>query len=484
MNYNPNKYLCYKKIFKLGQIVTSEVDLEKLFSIIIYEINQIMDTETCSVFLYDPETEELYSQVSTDIKKNEIRIPSDQGVTGWVFNNRKIQIITDPYNDPRFLQKFDRDTGKRTRNMLCIPLINRDDVCIGTLQVLNKARGEFSKEDKDLLVGASYYVVIALENAKLYKELKTLDKARKRVVDHLSHELLTPLSIISSALGIVKKRLEGTDYLKSLDRVFSRSFRNIERLKDLQQKTNDILVEEPFLKAHRRQLLSNLIETLVFLFEDIKNKNEDFNELADMLQERVESVIPLESVHEEKLHLKTLIEEICETSFEFIQHRNIAIIKELSDTLELFADRSVFIKVFNGLLKNAVENTPDQGEIKIEAVSANNKIKISVRDYGIGITPENQKFIFGGFFHTQETILYSSKNSYEFGAGGAGIDLLRIRALAERHHFDIDFESSRCRFLPHDSDICSGSIEKCSHINSLDECKASGGSVFTLSFSC
>ena len=90
--------------------------------------------------------------------------------------------------------------------------------------------------------------------------------------------------------------------------------------------------------------------------------------------------------------------------------------------------------------------------------------------------------IFGGFFHTQDTSVYSSKTPYDFNAGGSGADLLRIKTLAERHGYDIDFKSVRCKFIPSDMDICPGNIENCENINSLQECQSAGGSVFTLQF--
>ena len=52
--------------------------------------------------------------------------------------------------------------------------------------------------------------------------------------------------------------------------------------------------------------------------------------------------------------------------------------------------------MLEGLLKNAVENTPDGGRIEISVAESANDVRVEVRDYGIGITTENQKNIFGG----------------------------------------------------------------------------------------
>ncbi len=69
-----DKYHYYKQIVELGQVITSEINLNKLFHVIMEQINQIMQTERCSIFLHDPDKDELYSHVSTDLKKNEITI--------------------------------------------------------------------------------------------------------------------------------------------------------------------------------------------------------------------------------------------------------------------------------------------------------------------------------------------------------------------------------------------------------------------------
>jgi signal transduction histidine kinase len=482
MSTDKNQSLAYKQIFKLGQIITSEINLDKLFNVIMEQINQIMQTEKCSIFLHDSGSDELYCQVSTDLKKNEIRISTKHGVAGWVFQNQKAQIINDPYNDPRFIKQADKAAGVKTRNLMCIPLINRSNICIGTLQTLNRKQSQFSDNDKDLLTAASHYVVIALENAKLYKELKLLDKARGRVVDHISHELRTPVSIIMAVLNLLNKKLAGTEHIKTLDKAIQRGLRNIKRLIELQKKIDDILTKDAEVVVREQQYLTHFIESTVCLLNDVQDKEEEIAKLVHLLLERIESVIPQDEIIKEEIPVKSFIETICNNAREAMGNRKVSIICELDSDLCLFMDKSVLTKTCRGLLKNAIENTPDQGTITIEAESLDDKIEIKIKDSGVGITRENQGLIFGGFFHTQETSFYASKSPYEFNAGGSGADLLRIKTLAERHGFNIDFESIRCKYLPRDMDVCPGSIEECNNITSSMECQSAGGSLFTLQF--
>jgi signal transduction histidine kinase len=128
-----------------------------------------------------------------------------QGIAGWVFQNKAPLIINRPYEDSRFCREIDRQTGFQTLNLLCLPLINRHQECIGTLQALNKKEAPFSAHDLGMLSAVSHYVTIAVENAKLYQELKVLDQAKGKIIDHLSHELKTPLAIIRKS---AKRRLK------------------------------------------------------------------------------------------------------------------------------------------------------------------------------------------------------------------------------------------------------------------------------------
>ena len=156
--------------------------------------------------------------------------------------------------------------------------------------------------------------------------------------------------------------------------------------------------------------------------------------------------------------------------------------RNFDNSTRLFTDRDILEKVCNGLLKNAIENTPDQGFIEIAATKKNGEIRIEFHDTGVGITSENQKMIFGGFFHTQDTMLYSSKRPYEFNAGGTGSDLLRIKTFSERLGFSVEFASSRCKFIPSDREMCPGRVSACHFITEKSECLSSGGSVFSIGF--
>jgi len=278
----------HEMLFDLGQMITSEMNLDALFELIIEQINQFMRAERCSLFLYDAQKDQLWSLVSTELKRNEIRIPSSYGVAGWVFQNKTPLISNDPYKDSHFLPDVDKKTGFRTRNILCIPLINRKQECIGTLQILNKKERDFTDQDLKLLTSASHYIAIALENAKLYDDLKVLDKAKERVINHLSHELKTPLSIISGVLTRVRNRLKD-DNFSGIAKTLDRGERNVKRLIDLQAKIDDILNQK---SVEEKQRIWDLIESAYGIIEEIMEEYDDQHvEFLRIISDRLESLL-------------------------------------------------------------------------------------------------------------------------------------------------------------------------------------------------
>jgi light-regulated signal transduction histidine kinase (bacteriophytochrome) len=139
-------------------------------------------------------------------------------------------------------------------------------------------------------------------------------------------------------------------------------------------------------------------------------------------------------------------------------------------------------KVVTGLVKNAVENTPDEGRIEVKVNRADDALQLSIRDTGVGIVAEHQKRIFEGFFPTQETIAYSTKRPYEFNAGGRGADLLRTKIFSERFNFKVRMTSRRCRYIPEPNQACPGRISQCRFCAKPEDCYDSGGTAFIVNF--
>jgi signal transduction histidine kinase len=469
----------YKKAFHVGRLIASEVDRDRLFEVIIHQTNEVLESTRSTVFLHDDKADQLWALVGVGLKKREIRIPSDYGVAGWVFQHRVPVTVNDAYNDPRFYSEVDKKSGFRTRNIMCVPLVNWAGRCIGALQSLNKRSGDFTDDDLELLTFISNYVTIALENMTFFEELTDLNKAMERAINHLSHELKTPLALIATIFDRLFKDLQEGDDPKQA-RMLSRGMRNVKRLTDLQRKVDDILSLRAFEEKDRiRYIVASAAD---FVEECSEESDARHAEALVPVLKKIESVYGAEAPHAERTDLHELLNDMSHKAISSIQERELEIITDFEKGHVVNADQKTLRKVFEGLLKNAVENTPDEGRIEVSLKGTDHEIRIDFRDYGIGISPQNQKLIFHGFFHTQDTMHYSSKRHYQFNAGGAGADLLRTKVFSERFGFSVGFESTRCRFIPNDTDQCPGRISTCRFIKTPSDCFSSGGTTFSVRF--
>ncbi len=468
-----------RRLFRVIQILTSQINMDVLVELIMEQTNDILGTERSTVFLHDQNSGQLWSLVATGLKRKEIRIPADCGVAGWVFLSKEPVIINDAYGDPRFFDGIDRRTGFRTRNLLCVPLINREKECIGALEALNKKSGDFDEGDIELLTPVSHYVTIALENARLYDDLKSLDRAKEKVLHHLSHELRTPLSIISSVLHLITGKSARGD-TAGIERMAKMGFRNIDRLLKLQAKIDDVFLGRT--SEHKKDMLS-IVEDALWFVEQAKEANPgDHARVLGLVSERIEAMYGVDKVRMETITLHRFLDKVCDDTVEAMGGRDVDIVRDFDQKAVVIMDRNVLAKVCEGLLKNAIENSPDGGKVEVAAFQRNSEVVIEYRDFGTGITVANQNLIFGGFFHTQDTEDYASRDPYAFNAGGSGIDLLRTKVFSERYGFKVSFTTRRCRYVPDEKDICPGRIALCPHIRSAEECFRSGGTTFSLRF--
>ncbi|UCF63598.1 MAG: GAF domain-containing protein [bacterium] len=160
-----------KVLLHLADNLQAHLDLDKLLLTTMQEVAKILDADRCTVFLLDEEKQELWSIVAMGIEKGkEIRFPADKGIAGHVAMTGDILNIPDAYQDSRFNPEIDKKTGYRTRNMLTMPLTNRDGIIIGVFQILNKRKVAFDQSDEELLAAISQITATTVENSLLYEE--------------------------------------------------------------------------------------------------------------------------------------------------------------------------------------------------------------------------------------------------------------------------------------------------------------------------
>ena len=167
---------------ELSKLFDLESNIDNVLAVSMYKLNQLMDSERSSIFLFDPLKQQLTSFSSQDLEKKEIRIPKSSGVSGWVFEHRMPAIVNNTDSDSRFYGGVDDMTGFRTRNLICTPLIDYKERCSGTLQSLNKKSGDFTTDDLELLDLTARLVAVAISNSRRYDEMLTTNMARQKLI--------------------------------------------------------------------------------------------------------------------------------------------------------------------------------------------------------------------------------------------------------------------------------------------------------------
>ena len=179
----------HRLVTELSQLFNLETSLDTVLTVSMYKLNQYMDSERSSIFVFDPLNKQLTSYSSLDLAKQEIRMSESTGVAGWVFEHRMPAIINDAYEDSRFFRGVDDMTGFRTRNLICTPMIDDKGKCLGTIQSLNKKNGDFTNNDLELLDVTARLVAVALNKNIGYDEMLTTNIACGKMGNRVSTEL-------------------------------------------------------------------------------------------------------------------------------------------------------------------------------------------------------------------------------------------------------------------------------------------------------
>nr|WP_269433853.1 GAF domain-containing protein [Desulfosarcina widdelii] len=160
-------------------------NLETVLSACMYYLNEIMDSERSSIFLFQHWDQQLTIFSSLDLEKHVDSIPKACGVAGWVFTNHEPAVVNDAYKGPRFCKDLDDLTGFKTYNIVCAPLV-LSKLCLGTIQSLNKKEGDFNDNDLDLLRLAANMVAISINNSNRYNELLVTNEACQKFIKQIS----------------------------------------------------------------------------------------------------------------------------------------------------------------------------------------------------------------------------------------------------------------------------------------------------------
>lgn len=475
-------------LLNAAKAMASTTDPDELLNVIVREVRQDVDCEGAGVALYDEEMDDFYWRAVEDTEsllssaRDAIRIPKDRGVAGHVFETGEPALVRDAANDPRIYRPVEDKSGFRTRNMICVPLKTREKR-LGVLYAMNKRDGDFTEEDVEVLTALSGTTALALENAaqhdnliRSHRELERLNRVKNKILNHLSHELKTPVAIIEASLRILERRLR-TEGFHPEAFAMERIHRNLGRLKMIERQVGQIVEEKEY---PEREIITQFLEHLQDLMDMQKADKPWMADALDALRERVEEIFPTRIEEKEGVSIQAAFQAAQFRVERAAGDRRLDIEFVPPQPALIKMQPHIFMSVLGGLIRNAVENTPDGGRIVVSGENFDGGYRVVVHDYGVGIPESEQPNIFEGFYPVQEPDMYSSGSRYAFNAGGTGTDLLKIKIFSKRCGFNVRFNSARCSWIPTTRDLCPGSIEQCRHCRNPEDCYGNGGTEFVV----
>ncbi len=387
-----------KALGEVSQAVSSILDLETVLTSIVRHAVQLSKTDAGTIYEFD-EAEGVFvpsinygahADLIEALRESRLRV-GDQTVIGQAAVKRTPAQIPDLADVPNYPLSYVQQSGYRA--LLALPLL-REDRLIGGLVVRRKAAGEFPAPVLDLLQTFASQSVLAIHNARLFREieekgheLESANQHKSEFLANMSHELRTPLNAILGYTELILDNIYGAVPVKIQD-VLERLEKNGRHLLNL---INDVL---DLSKIEAGQLTLSLNEY-------------SMEEVVQTVSTSVEALAA-----EKDLKLKV----------------------EVPKDLKIGkADEQRIAQVMLNLVGNAIKFT-DEGEVKVEVTVSNETFCVPVHDTGPGVTESDQQKIFDEF--------QQANGSSTRKKGGTGLGLSISKKIIDMHGGRIWVEST------------------------------------------
>jgi Nif-specific regulatory protein len=184
-------------------------DSKSLLELIAVEAARLLNADRSSIFIWDRSHHEVVAYPALGFEGRMLRIPDSAGIVGECLQTAKAIVVDDAYSDPRFNRQVDVESGYKTHNLLCVPLVDPHGQLIGAFEVINKLHGDFTSEDQESLAELGVQAAAAMANTR---EIEHLVRRHKQ----LTEQVTQGVAIIGKSPAIVAlrttvERLAGTD---------------------------------------------------------------------------------------------------------------------------------------------------------------------------------------------------------------------------------------------------------------------------------
>ncbi|MBI5418271.1 GAF domain-containing protein [Candidatus Poribacteria bacterium] len=398
------------------------LNLNEILYLILDGVTNTIGFDRTRLYLINEDKSKLECKMAVGIEKEKIEginvsLDKENSMLARAIIEQKPFIIEDAVNDPRVNKDLKKLFG--LKSFAVVPLIGKDKV-LGAVTADNLSSNRtITKDEFESLITFSYQAGLALENAKMYDELKSFNQ-----------QLEDRVRIATENLKKAQDRLIQSEKLATLGKLSASIAHEIRNpltsikilIHSLKEKN-----ENPITRENDIKVIENEIERM----NRIINK---FLEFARPKEPEFSSC-DINQILEETIKLIS-----CEA-----KEKNICLVVDLPHIPFIYADKEQMKQVFLNLILNSFQAMPDKGVLTISSEASDKNIIISIADTGCGIQEKNLSKIFEPFFTTRQD--------------GIGLGLSVVQRIIDSHNGKIEvkpvYPKGTMFIIKLDSSLCS-----------------------------
>jgi signal transduction histidine kinase len=324
--------------------IFSDINPEEIFISISEAISTLLNVQRGILYIINTETNEFRTRERTGIEYSDLSLKFSGSIFAESVNEDKIINLTNPSEEQ--LSLINPTPGQKINSLLIFPIKNKHGKIIGVLQLINSNKGGFESEDERLLSDLSPLIALAIENSDYVQELLHSDRLRSlnKIVNFLVHDIKNPIVSIKQYSEHIKKQ----DVSKEINLVL------------------DMIVEQA-------NCVVDLVQTTLGYSEGKSISNPK----------------PILLTHAMDYILSLLAE--------YVESRNVKLFKKFEGDGLVNLDKKEFYQACFQIAKNACDAMPQGGNFYIITKRDGDKIRIELKDNGLGIPGSIKERIFEPF---------------------------------------------------------------------------------------
>jgi K+-sensing histidine kinase KdpD len=375
-----------------SRLVTSSLDLDAVLAAVVRSAKDVFDVDRARLWALDEASGDVVLMAASD---------GDVEGQGWITRMRTTgtllgEVLTsgDVLQTPDILehplvQNRQYMEAEGLHGYIAVPLQLKERP-FGVLVLFSRDRRYFQEDEVEILRALGQQAAVAIENARLFEvvgqveALRELDRLKTEFLSTVSHELRTPLSYIHGYAELLLTRELTRAEVSEMAREIHRGSTSMVRLVD------DLLDVSRIESGHfSLQAAPTKIEDLLTSLAGVLRVQADHHSITLDLPDR-----PLPSV---------------------------------------LVDPARARQVLSNLLSNAVQYSPDGGEIVVSARAERRHVRVEVRDQGPGIPRDEQPRLWERFYRGRHAVISAHR--------GSGLGLAIVKHLVEAHGGEVGVES-------------------------------------------